>query len=299
VLKPCVAVALMIPVYLSPCCGADENAEWKPETEQAALTILRQARERAGELFRFDVEYLRSCVDDQFGTEERSRVRTYCEDPLGYIIEIRAIDDAHMKSARRSKSGEPYKLKKGKLETWASDSGSLTVLDEERRTYTVAKVSSRDGMFGFLADSAIAHQAIPPWLDPTLDWDDLKSRFRIIRAESTPTRFSIEFAIKERAGASMMWIWRDCDPRLESNQVLIIDRKTLLPKWWRIRTSDTSDQTFVFTRFDVDPPRRELQVSVNGYKLWSLPQTTEPAQKPLIDGDSLQMAGRVLLWLLL
>jgi hypothetical protein len=97
----------------------------------------------------------------------------------------------------------------------------------------------------------------------------------------------------------MMWIWRDCDPRLESNQVLIIDRKTLLPKWWRIRTSETSDQTLVFTRFDVDPPRRELQVAVNGYKLWSLPQTNEPAQEPLIDGDSLQMAGRVLLWLFL
>jgi hypothetical protein len=150
VLKPCLALALAIPVFLSPCLGAEENAEWKPETEQAALTILRQSRERAGELFRFDVEYLRSCVDDQFGTEERSRVHVYCEDPFGYIMEFREVGDASMKCGRRSKSGEPYKLKKGKLETWASDSGSLTVLDEERRTYTVAKVSSRDGMFAFL-----------------------------------------------------------------------------------------------------------------------------------------------------
>jgi hypothetical protein len=48
VLKPCLALALAIPVFLSPCLGAEENAEWKPETEQAALTILRsRENERA------------------------------------------------------------------------------------------------------------------------------------------------------------------------------------------------------------------------------------------------------------
>ncbi len=125
VLKPCLAVALMIPAFLSPCLGADKRADWEAEAEQVALEILRLSRERVGKLSRFDVEYLLSRVDAQFGTEERSRVHTYCEDPLGYIVELRAIDDAYMKCGRRSKSGEPYKLKRGRLETWMYRRGLL------------------------------------------------------------------------------------------------------------------------------------------------------------------------------
>jgi len=162
VFKPCLALALAILLFLSPCLGADEIADWKPESEQAALEILRQSRERVGELFRFDVEYFLSRVDNAFGTEERSRVHVYCEDPFGYIMEFRAIDRAYMRCGRRSKSGEPYQLKKGKPETWAYNNGSLTVLDEERRTYIVGKISSQDRLFGFVASQAIAHQAIPP-----------------------------------------------------------------------------------------------------------------------------------------
>ncbi len=292
-LKMCIALALTISVVLSPCLGAEDHPAWEPETEQAALTILHQARVRVGELFRFEVEYLHSRVDNGFETEERSRVHVYCDDPFGYIMKIRAIDQAFMKCGRCSKSGMPYKLTQGRAETWAANNGVVTTLNEEQRTYTIEKLSSQALGFGVFADPAFAHQAIPPWFDPSINWDELKSQFRIERVASTPTQLFVKFALKQRPGIRWGWNWDLVDYRLYSDQSLIIDRKTFLPKWWRIWPSETTEETRVYTQFDADPPRRELQVSLNGYQQWKPPETKD---QPARSGSYLGSLGQMLPW---
>lgn len=208
-----------------------------------------------------------------------------------------ALDPAYLKCGRKSKSGESCVPHQGRCETWVNHNGRLIILNEEDRTYDSANVPLTGGAFGV---ALARYAAIPPWLDPSVDWDNLKSQFRIKSAYSTPSLFCINFVLKEPAtqplGFYLSW---DVDARLESNQMLMLDRKSLLPKKWQFESPAKIDTLLVYTHFDVDPPRRELQVPLNGYKPRSLPKTTEPAQKPLINGDSLQLTGRVLLWLLL
>ncbi|HTU23903.1 MAG TPA: hypothetical protein VMF30_00810, partial [Pirellulales bacterium] len=208
---------------------------------------------------------------------------------------IRAIDQAFMKGGRSSKSGIPYKLTQGRAETWAANSGLVTALNEEQRTYTVEKLSSQGSAFGVVADPAFAHQAIPPWFDPSIDWDELKSQFRIERVASTPTQLFVKFALKRRPGIRWGWNFDFVDFRLYSDQSLIIDRKTFLPKWWRVWPSETIEETLVYTHFDVDPPHRELQLSLNGYQQWKPPETKD---QPPNGGNYLGSVGQILPWVI-
>jgi hypothetical protein len=296
-LKLCATLLLTL-ATLGPSALIAADLEWKPETEEAALRILANARESTDGLFRFDVEYLSSHVDPAWGAEKRSRVRVYCEDSVGYILEYRAIDDAFMKSPRHSASGEYYKLSRGRIETWLFNGKQLTVVDEERRTYATDEVRPNDWFGPFL--TVLAHQAIPPWLDPTIDWDELKSRFRIERAASTPTQFLVDFAAKPRLTPQVGWLfarWEPSDGRLEGNHRLVIDRATLRPKKWWMKTEAGHEATFIYTRFDVNLPPRELKVSLAGYKLRAETKPSQDDSKPLVDTASLAVAARILFWL--
>ena len=123
--------------------------------------------------------------------------------------------------------------------------------------------ADRDIIFlGSLVSTDLPHGFIPPWFDPSVDWNELKSRFRIDRAQSTAKRFYVEFVPLVKDSAPGV---RD-DDRLRGHQRIYVDRRTLRPKKWWKKDEFGPEQTLVYTRFDTNPPRRELKVSLDGYK---------------------------------
>jgi hypothetical protein len=90
---------------------------------------------------------------------------------------------------------------------------------------------------------------------------------------------------------------------LEARHQLWIDRKTHLPtRWWMKPPRSEQETTCIYTRFDVDPPPRELKVSLAGYRDVRrqvpldefLSTHPEPPTKP----GALEVTARVLWWLL-
>jgi hypothetical protein len=97
------------------------------------------------------------------------------------------------------------------------------------------------------------------------------------------------------------------DDHLSGHQTVVIDRKTL-PKRWSISTlRRIGEQSFIYTRFDIRPPRREFKLALAGYqdlsptspdieteKLDSLAKAPEPKS----DLSALELGARIL-WCLL
>jgi hypothetical protein len=91
------------------------------------------------------------------------------------------------------------------------------------------------------------------------------------------------------------------DDRLDARQTLSIDRQTLRPKkWWMVFPQQNRERIFVYKRFDLNPPRRELKVDLTGYKeaTKTPPPTSEPETKSALNMQTLELGARVL-WCLL
>jgi hypothetical protein len=290
------------------------EADWKPESEQAATEILKKGREAAGKLKRFEVEYLECNRDTTFETEEQSRVRAYFEQSVGFILERHAIDSDSLKTSRRRADGQLYPVRSKSPETWLMIDELCTVVDESARTYEVLHVRPGQWMLGGLLNR-LPHYAVPPWFDQSVLWSELKTRFVIERAQSTATEFSIDFAPRaENPGARTGWqldwglAWPMADDHLSGHQTVVIDRKTLLPKRWSISTlRRIGEQSFIYTRFDIRPPRREFKLALAGYQDLSLTSpyietgeldslAKEP--EPKSDLSALELGARIL-WCLL
>jgi hypothetical protein len=273
--------------------------QWKDESPEAAERQLEKMRSAASKLDRFEVECLISQVDNTFAKDERWRLRAYAEEGTGFRAEMRPVDLKHM-TARQSKSGGRCELSTKAAETWVCKGETCTVFNETERTYDAMSV----GQMSWLAPiKSLPHQFIPPWLDPLVDWKNLKSRYRIERASSTDTEFLVEFSRHTRP--QERGFRRIVDERLEAIHELIIDRRTGLPKRWRmIGCSGTQDRIAIYERIDLHPAKRDLKVVLTGYqdarKIAQAAAKNQPPSKD--DGEPLrtiQFAAccfRVLTW---
>ncbi len=294
-LKCSVASLVMFAVILPSSLHATDEPHWKPESEEAALQILRKTRQSLGELRRFEIECLRSSADVNFERERRGSFRIYCEKSLGYLITCRPLDGSLMHSSRRTHSDEHYPVESDRSETWLVAAGQFTFLDEEQRTYETGAVTDTQSLFGSLfAD--MPRCCIPAWVDPSVDLDSLQTRFRIVSARSTSNSFLVEFAPLSQDPA-----WRiGDDERLRGEQSIVIDRHTLRPtRWWK-KDVFGSELTWIYKRFDLNPPPRELRVSLDGYKnARDLPKPAPAKEsKSGINSETLNFGAHILYWLL-
>jgi hypothetical protein len=264
-----IAVATIWPLTL---VAADETS-WHDESAENAEHQLEQARAAVGELCRFELDFLESQLDTAFATEYRCRRRLYCEESAGCLLECRPVDISHRTSRGRPRFNTPYSLSTRKSETWLCAKGTLTVIDEAQRSYQTENIRPNSWWAPWLS-TATAHQFIPPWLDPQVDWQDLKTHYRIARARSTPTEFLVDLApLKEFESTPAT----DDERFHGSHHQLLLDRRTSLPKRWTLTRRDCNrDRLIVYTRFDVNPPHRELTISLTGYHKY-VPPPTPPA----------------------
>jgi hypothetical protein len=187
-----------------------------------------------------------------------------------------------------------------KPETWVCKGDTLTAFDETERTYQTMKVKPKSW---FAPDKTASHQFLPPWLDPSVEWKELRSRYTIKRAMSTDSEFLVEFSLVPRR--KVYGFRGNLDERLESTHGLIIDRRTNLPKQWRmVSDAGTHDRIAIYERIDLKPAKRDLQVVLTGYqdsvKVARAAQEHEPPAKD--DGGPIQTIRfvgccfRVLMW---
>jgi hypothetical protein len=228
----------------------------KSESAEAAQEQLRKMRAAAGTLSRFEAEFFMSEVDTAWQKDERSRSRVYADAGSGYLIESLPCVTAHM-TARRADFGQPCEMSAAPPRTWLCVDGTCTCFNDDERTYATFDVRPKH-FWHFLAEAP--RQMLPPWFDPQVDWKDLESRYRVKRASSTTTEFFVELARDEKEKAAEL----SEDNRLNGSHMLVIDRRTCLPKKWRM-SGFPRDLILVYTRFDLKPPKRELKVSRSGY----------------------------------
>jgi hypothetical protein len=185
-------------------------------------------------------------------------------------------------------------------ETWVCKGDTLTAIDETERTYQTRKLEPKSW---FAPDKSASHQFLPPWLDPSVDWKDLRSKYKIKRAMSTDSEFLVEFSPVPRK--KVHGFRRNVDDRLESTQGLIIDRRTNLPKQWRmVNETGTQDRFTIFERIDLKPAKRELKVELTGYQdAQKVAQAAEKNKPPAKDDggpfQAIRFAAccfRVLMW---
>jgi hypothetical protein len=255
------------------------ETDWKDETPEAAERQLEKVRATAGMLERVDFECLVSVLDNAWAKDERWHLHVYADETDGFRWELRPIDLKH-KTARRTLSGGPCELTTVRPETWVCKGDTLTAIDETERTYQTGKVEPKSW---FAPDKTAPHQLLPPWLDPLVDWQDLRSRYTIKRAKSTDSEFFVEFSLLPQKKAH--GFRRNVDERLESTHKLVIDRRTNLPKQWRmVNDAGIHDRIVLFERIDLKPAKRELKVELTGYQdAQKVAQAAQQNQPPAKD----------------
>jgi hypothetical protein len=175
-----------------------------------------------------------------------------------------------------------------------------TEFSETERTYATHDVGPKSWLASL---KNLPHECLPPWLDPSVDWKDLRSRYKIKRAMSSDSEFLVEFSLLPRK--KVHGFRRNVDERLESTHELIIDRRTNLPKRWKmVNEAGTQDRIATFERIDLKPAKRELKVELTGYqdaqKVAEAAQRNQPPAKdnggPLRTIQLVASCVRVLLW---
>jgi|HubBroStandDraft_6_1064221.scaffolds.fasta_scaffold204252_3 hypothetical protein len=234
----------------------------KEETPEAAETQLEKMRAAAGKLERFETDCLVSDLDTMFTKDERWRIHLYADETDGFRYEVRSIDLKRM-TARRTAKGDSCELSTKDSATWVCKGDTCTIFCEKERTYETGNV----GRMSWLVPLKTApHQFIPPWLDSSVSWKELNSRYEIKQARSNEFEFVIEFSIRPRL--KDRGFRRVCEERLEATtHVLVIDRRTNLPKRWEmVSASGTLDRILIFERIDLHPAKRALTVVLDGYQ---------------------------------
>ncbi len=236
--------------------------QWKDESPEAAERQLEKMRSAASKLDRFEVECLISQVDNTFAKDERWRLRVYAEEGTGFRVEMRSVDLKHM-TARETTSGGRCELSTKDSETWVCKGDTCTAFREIDRTYDVGSVRQ---MSWLAPIKSLPRQFIPPWLDPSVDWTELKSRYKIKQARSNESEFVIEFSKRPRPKDRDFR--RVYEERVEATRhALFIDRRTNLPKRWEmVSASGTQHRIMIFERIDLHPAKRELTVVLDGYQ---------------------------------
>jgi hypothetical protein len=294
-----VAVAVGLVGFACAADGAGSESVWKEESPEAAEQQLEKMRTAAGKLDRFECDCLVSDLDNTFSEDKRRHFHLYADDSDGFRWEMRPVD-LKLMTGRRTASGGPSKLSVQKPYTWVCKGDTCTMFSETQRTYGTMNVGPKSW---FAALKTAPHQLLPPWLDPSVDWKGLRSLYKIKRAKSTASEFLVEFSPPARK--QVRGYGANLDERLESIHSLIIDRRTNLPKQWKmINSSGTQDRFTIFERIDLKPPKRELKVVLTGYQdERQVAAAAQPNQPPAKDDgepfQTIQFAAccfRVLTW---
>jgi hypothetical protein len=258
----CLSIGLIV---ICSAAGLAAESESKEESAEAAERILLAMREKAGDLQRFEAEFYYLEVDHLCGTEKRGRGHVYFESPCDAQFEVRTIDISHMQS-RQYPNGRSYSLEKIRPLTWLWQNGTCTEIDEPFHTYTIYKLKPKGdcfvGWFSYIQLASAPRLSVPLWLDPEVEWEYLKSQYKFVDAKSTPLEFAVRL-VRRDSDRRPDW----CDgSRFEWDYRIVLDRRTCLPKRYTIlQTSATLEQTYIYGRFDINPPHRELRVDLTGY----------------------------------
>ena len=258
--KSLIAIIFTITSLAATTASAGDEV-WKDESPEAAERQLEKTHAAAGTLDRLEFECLISDLDNMFAKDERSRQHVYAEEGTGFRWEIRPVEITG-KTARRTASGGRCELSTREPETWVCTGDSCTILHETQRTYGTMNVGPKSWLAHL---KAVPHLLVPPWFDPSVDWKNLESRYKIERAKSTETEFLIELSLRPRK--EVPGFRRNIEERLEATHALVIDRRTGFPKQWRmINSFGTRDRIAIFERIDLHPAKRDLKVVLTGYQ---------------------------------
>jgi hypothetical protein len=262
------AFALAAPATLA---GAEPDPIME-EPAAAAMGMLQKFREKVGDLERFEAEFWIVDLDHAFQGEKRGRGHIYFESPSGAIMEFRSIDIPQKQSQHRDPSGHvrTYTLETIPSTTLFWKNATLTITDEGAHTYSIQKLESAGTPLGtwtgFFYPFLHPRCCLPVWLDPEIELERVKSRYRFVDGKSNASAFAFRMVQIECRDPIVQWDW--CDRgAFDYDHILLFDRRTSLPTRWTVRTGPfASERTFVFTRFDLAPPHRELKLDLKGYR---------------------------------
>ena len=259
-LKAVFGLVVALTAVSSPGLPAGET-DWKDETPQAAERQLEKMRAAAGTLDRFEIECVVWNLDNTFATEKRWYLHLYADETVGSRWEIRPVHQ-RISNARRTTSGRRCELTTTSRETLICKGDTCIDFHGTERTYETLNAGPKSRSAPL---KAAPHQLLPPWLDPSVDWKDLKSRCTIKRASGDDSVFFVEFSLEPRTKPQAFR--ENIDERLVSTNELRIDRKTNLPRQWRmVRGAGAQDQIVFFERIDLRPAKHELEFVLIGYE---------------------------------
>jgi hypothetical protein len=226
--------------------------------DPAAEQILRQARDAIGNARRLEIADNWSQVNGHLETEERGREKLYFEKSGGYLFEIHPVDVAGQTSRAKTKSGRAFRLASSTSdikELYAK--GSVSFLDDARHSCQTINLADDDDFAKIYKPDDFVGMFLPPGLSWAVDWNEVRSRYRIEQGASTPTTVCIGLTLRpDRPG------YDRCEPeRHEIN----LERRTLLPQSWRKVRGDL-DSLKTYSRFELDPAPRDLKVPPTGYQ---------------------------------
>jgi hypothetical protein len=296
-------------VWLTPSSTVrtSDSEEGKEEPTETAEKMLRTARTAMGELCRFEIECDIRNVDHVWQRDDRRRIHAYYEAPFEGLLESRAVDISNARTSLRGRDGKPYALKTIDPETMIWTETTCIAINEKQCTYDLRQATDRErqGWFGFLSQAECVRSAIiPPWLDSSVEWKELTSRYEIGRARSNSTDFLIELNTKN-ANRPTSWS-PDKWQYAEGRHWLVVDRRTGRLKRWKVQDpTGGREDTFIYTRIDTNPPHSDVLVDLSNYKEQSSspPRSTRASDaeetsknKELATGDLLEIAFRAIMW---
>lgn len=196
-------------------------------------------------------------VDPLLETETRGRHAIYVEKSIGYLTESWFVPLAGQVSRARTRFGRPYPLRSRAL--WNTRQlyrdRSLTYFDKQDKKKF--EVSNDPDTLKRCEPAVMVGEFVPPGLDYAFAWDEVRSRYRIEKGQSTPTTVAIVLTLRDVKSLPAT-SGRQSDPnrqaianfirdQLSEDRVaipglngtewdrheIVLDRRGLLPVSWR------------------------------------------------------------------
>jgi hypothetical protein len=260
------AVLVAIVAATTHLLAADAPAS-QPPNDRHAEQILRQARDAIGKARRLEIADNWSDVNGHLETEERGREKIYFEKPGGYLFENHPVDVARQTSRALTQSGRAFRLRSSTSDIkQLYTKGSVTFLDDARHSCQTINLGlgDNDDFAKIYKPDDFIGMFIPPGLYWAIDWNDVRSRYRIEQRASTPTTICIGLILRPDSPGY--------DRSEPERHEIVLDRRTLLPQSWRKVRGDL-DSLKTYSRFELDPAPRDLKVPPTGYQESLLPHT--------------------------
>jgi len=220
--------------------------------------MLRQARDAIGNARRLEIEQTWSYVNGHLETEERGREKVYFEKSGGYLFEDHPINVTGQTSRAQTKSGRAFRLASSTpdiKQLYAK--GLVTFFDDAHRSCQTINLGDNDDFAKIYKPGDFIGMFLPPGLSWAIDWNELRSRYRIEQGASTPTTVCIGLILRPDSPGY--------DRSEPERHEIVLERRTLLPQSWRKVRGDL-DSLKTYSRFELDPARRDLKVPPTGYQ---------------------------------